>query len=468
MRFPLSLTFALASSLVHAQSLEWTGIDRTQGILSADGRVVVSNSEALDQQGLRYVDGQTSEYPADRPLTGLDGDGSRAIWSGEFEGILFGLLTYPLFQGGVYDFDLDSSITFSGSSCEIADYGPWGPTFIYARYYTRPADISRDGQFIAVNIEHDSCFDRGGLWSIDAQLGLTSLTGQLGRKVFAFSGNGNRLVSAVVPTNELAVIGVAGPGAPYAIAMGQSAGAFEVLRLDTTGDRALVRQYTFGSEPPTFLWIQGSHIELGIPATKMTDDTSLAFSPDECWDGVTEEILAFSVWLEEQGVSVSQQDGSGAVFLDVDAAGRVILGQGFNPSTNTDELFLAHLPAWRRYGLAAGGANDLRLDASGSSGLGEVLNLEVKQATGAFVAVVTSLEPAAKSLLGGLAYVETLSLLPTLVAVTDANGEASLPILIPSDPAFDGLQLYAQAASPDVSRAQGWGLSNGLRVTFGD
>ncbi len=125
------------------------------------------------------------------------------------------------------------------------------------------------------------------------------------------------------------------------------------------------------------------------------------------------------------------------------------------------------LPGNFPYGELRGDANVLRLSGAGVPRTGQTYALHISGAPAAVSGkLVVSPAPNDTAYLGGTLLVTGAGALRWNFS-TNAAGEADFPASVPNDPGLVGRDFYLQAFAPDPAQAQGWALSNGLRLRIG-
>lgn len=116
------------------------------------------------------------------------------------------------------------------------------------------------------------------------------------------------------------------------------------------------------------------------------------------------------------------------------------------------------------YGVGVSPVNYIALNGGGSSSIGGLAQAVSTGVVGTTVFNLVSLAQASTPIFGGVALVNQG--LTLISAVTPAAGGTSTwNVPIPLDPTIVGLNVYFQSGSPDLTQPQGWGLSNGLKLT---
>lgn len=117
---------------------------------------------------------------------------------------------------------------------------------------------------------------------------------------------------------------------------------------------------------------------------------------------------------------------------------------------------------WTPYAAGLGGANTLALDSASSTVMGVPFTLDVTGAEpGAGGVLLAGTAGAQLAFKGGTLVIDPTGWL-TVPLAADGSGAASLTLTVPPDPAWDGLEVFLQAALSATGQPGGWAFSNGL------
>ncbi|QDU83877.1 FG-GAP repeat protein [Planctomycetes bacterium Pla163] len=213
--------------------------------------------------------------------------------------------------------------------------------------------------------------------------------------------------------------------------------------------------FAVGGQNPSYSVAGDFDLDGDLDVAVLCTDSSVValMANDGAGNFVSESTLP--VGSDPQHVAIGDLDGNGGADLAVtdDPSGTV--------SVFTNQ---ARCGAFA-YGLGLGGATTAQIGLSGVPALGSEVQFVMSGFAGNAAALFAfSAAPAELGgFLGGTLLVDPSSLGPiSLVQVTGGTG--SLGLLVPSDPSFLGLTLFAQGAAFDGGGPEGWTLTHGLEV----
>ena len=154
-----------------------------------------------------------------------------------------------------------------------------------------------------------------------------------------------------------------------------------------------------------------------------------------------------------------------AVFdIDQDGDNDMLVSQQFNTYVWTNDKFDPIPCGYTSYGAGASAANALVMTGNGTPSIGNNVSLTTTGIVGPVGFNILSLTQINVPLLGGIILVSPGTQIIPMAFLPVSGGSTTWNLPIPNDAALIGFSGYAQSASTDPSKVQGFAMSNGVEI----
>jgi len=172
-------------------------------------------------------------------------------------------------------------------------------------------------------------------------------------------------------------------------------------------------------------------------------------------------------WRGVVGMEFSDLKGTHdvAVFdIDQDGDNDMLVSQQFNTYVWTNDKFDPIPCGYTSYGAGASAANTLVMTGNGTPSIGNNVSLTTTGIVGPVGFNILSLNQINVPLLGGIILVSPGTQIIPMAFLPVSGGSTTWNLPIPNDAALIGFSGYAQSASTDPSKIQGFAMSNGVEI----